>query len=235
MPTRTPTIALIGTTEALTPPLRADLERLGYRLEVVPWPADELTWRGGAPVATLADLRVLGFEARRVCQVVREHATLKNVPLVALVPEPEAARLDLSLGFDDLLLFPYRLAELAARLRLLAYRQESQLAPGTLRLGPLTLDEATYEVRIDGVPVDLTLKEYQLLLFLVKNPNRVFTREELLDRVWGDEYYGGTRTVDVHVRRVRAKTEAAGETIETVRGVGYKLGLTEESSYGRDL
>ena len=91
----------------------------------------------------------------------------------------------------------------------------------------MTLDEATYEVRIDGVPVDLTLKEYQLLSFLVHNPNRVFTREELLDRVWGEEYFGGTRTVDVHVRRVRGKTEEAGELVETVRGVGYRFSLPE--------
>ncbi len=182
--------------------------------------------RRRAPV-TLANLRVLGFEARRACQAVREHPTLKNVPLVAVVAESEAARLDLSLGFDDLLLAPIRLSELAARLRLLSWRQETQLTPGLLRIGRLTLDEATYEVRLDGRPVDLTLKEYQLLLFLVRNPNRVFTREELLDRVWGDEYYGGTRTVDVHVRRVRAKTEAAGELVETVRGVGYRFGLGE--------
>ena len=79
-----------------------------------------------------------------------------------------------------------------------------------------------------AAPWYLTLKEYQLLLFLVRNPNRVFTREDLLDRVWGDEYYGGTRTVDVHVRRVRAKTEAAGDLIETVRGVGYRFGTTVE-------
>jgi len=77
--------------------------------------------------------------------------------------------------------------------------------------------------------VDLTLKEYQLLLFLVHNPNRVYTREELLDRVWGQDYFGGTRTVDVHIRRLRAKTEEAGELIETVRGVGYRLTLPTEA------
>ncbi len=193
-------VAVIGAAEGVTAALRADLERLGYRPEALTWPAQEFVWHGGAPVATLADLQVLGFEARRACQAIHAHPTLKNSPLVAIVSEAEASRLDLSLGFDDLLLAPYRLSELAARLRLLAWRHESQLAPGLLRVGRLTLDEATYEVRIDGAPVDLTLKEYQLLLFLVRNPNRVFTREELLDRVRGDEYYGGTRTVDVHVR-----------------------------------
>ena len=76
---------------------------------------------------------------------------------------------------------------------------------------------------INRRPVELTLKEHELLRFLLRNPNRVFTRADLLRQVWGDDYYGGTRTVDVHVRRLRAKTEAAGDLIETVRGVGYRL------------
>ena len=87
----------------------------------------------------------------------------------------------------------------------------------------VTLNPATYEVFAYGAPLELTLKEYQLLLFLMQNSGRVFTREQLLDRVWGQEYYGGTRTVDVHVRRLRMKTERAGDVLETVRGVGYRF------------
>ncbi len=220
-------MAVVGGEGEPTGSLCADLERLDYRATLLAWPAPELGWSGAVPVATLVDFRVLTLDAARACRAVREQRTLKQAPLVAVTPEQEAARLDLSLGFDDLLLAPYRLTELAARLRLLAWRAESEPVPGVIRVGRLTLDEATYEVRIDGVPVDLTLKEYQLLDFLVRNPNRVFTREELLDRVWGGEYFGGTRTVDVHVRRVRAKTEEAGELVETVRGVGYRFGGVE--------
>jgi DNA-binding response OmpR family regulator len=145
--------------------------------------------------------------------------------------EQEGPRLDLSLGFDDLMLSPYRLSELAARLRLARWRVESQASPDALRVGAITLNPATYEVFVDlsagrqagRTPIELTLKEYQLLLFLMRSPGRVFTREQLLDHVWGQDYYGGTRTVDVHIRRLREKTEAAGELFDTVRGVGYRL------------
>jgi DNA-binding response OmpR family regulator len=136
----------------------------------------------------------------------------------------EASRLDLSFDFDDLVLAPYRISELAVRLRLARWRAEAETS-GTklLRAGALSLNEATYEVTVSGVPLELTLKEYQLLLFLLHHPGRVFTRAEILDRVWGMDYYGGTRTVDVHIRRLRSKTEAAGEILETIRGVGYRL------------
>jgi DNA-binding response OmpR family regulator len=81
----------------------------------------------------------------------------------------------------------------------------------------------TYEVYLDGARLELALKEYQLLHFLMRSPGRVFTREQLLAHVWGSDYFGGTRTVDVHIRRLRAKTELAGDLLQTVRGVGYRL------------
>jgi DNA-binding response OmpR family regulator len=179
----------------------------------------------------MVDLRVLGADAAAACRAARRDRRLRFAPLVAVVPEQEAARLDLSLGFDDLALAPYRLSDLAARLRLLRWRQQQNAAASgeVIRAGRLALNPATYQVTIAGgagfqpAAVDLTLKEYQLLLFLLRNPNRVFERSELLDRVWGGDYYGGTRTVDVHVRRIREKTSAAGDLIETMRGVGYRL------------
>jgi DNA-binding response OmpR family regulator len=132
----------------------------------------------------------------------------------------------MSLGFDDLILAPYRLTELAARLRLARFRlRAAEPGPNVLRVGPLSLNPATYEVSAQGAPIELTLKEYQLLLFLMRNAGRVFTREQLLDGVWGEDYYGGTRTVDVHIRRLRAKTEWAGHFLETIRGVGYRFVL----------
>jgi DNA-binding response OmpR family regulator len=225
-------LAVLGARADPTSALLSDLQHLGYRPELLAWPAPELRWTSPPPLATLLDLRAITLDVARACHEVREHRALKRAPLVAVVPEHEAPRLDLALGFDDLILAPYRPTELAARLRLLAWRAESATAPGVIRLGRLALDEATYEVRLDGLPLDLTLKEYQLFLFLVQNPRRVFTREELLDRVWGHDYYGGTRTVDVHVRRIRAKTEEAGEFIETVRGVGYRLVGNRESGVG---
>jgi DNA-binding response OmpR family regulator len=161
---------------------------------------------------------------------VQQDRVLRKAPVIALVHEQEGPRLDLSLGFDDLILSPYRLSELAARLRLARWRTESKASPDVLRAGRLTLNPATYEVFVDRAPVELTLKEYQLLLFLMRNPGRVFTREELLDHVWGQDYFGGTRTVDVHIRRLREKTEVAGDLFDTVRGVGYRLVLPPPNS-----
>lgn len=222
-----PAVAIIGLEREPTTALAVDIRGLGYRAEVIAWPPEERFWKGPPPVASLVDLRVLGAEVGRACQVVREETALRRAPLIAVVPEQEAPRLDLSLRFDDLILAPYRLTELSARLRLARWRVEGEPLADAIRAGRLTLNQSTYRVAIDGNPVELTLKEYQLLLFLLRNPGRVFTREELLYHVWGDYYFGGTRTVDVHVRRLREKTEDAGELIETVRGVGYRFVLPD--------
>jgi DNA-binding response OmpR family regulator len=218
-----PLVAIIGLEREPTASFASDVRRLNYQAVVIAWPADQARLGDRPPIATVVDFRALGVHAEQACREVRQHRILKRSPVIGLVHEQEGPRLDLSLGFDDLILSPYRLSELAARLRLARWRTEAQANPDALRMGALTLDPATYEVFVDRTPIELTLKEYQLLLFLMRNAGRVFTREQLLDHVWGQDYYGGTRTVDVHIRRLRAKTEAAGELFETVRGVGYRL------------
>jgi len=218
-----PAVAIIGAEGEPTSGFASDVERLSYRPAVIVWPANEFRFDGGAPIATVVDFRALGVHAEQACKAVRGDRVLRKASVIALVFEQEGPRLDLSLGFDDVILAPYRLSELAARLRLARWRVDSNSSPETLRVGALTLNPATYEVLVKRAPIDLTLKEYQLLLFLMRNSGRVFSREELLDRVWEMDYLGGTRTVDVHVRRLRAKTEAAGDLFETVRGVGYRL------------
>jgi len=218
-----PAVVIIGADREPCTTLASDLRRLGYRPELIPWPAEELRWQGPRPVAALVDLRVLGADAPHALRAARHSRGLGRVPLIAVVPEQEAPVVDLSLGFDDLLLSPYRITEVAARIRLARRRTESEHADSLTRIGRLALNHVTYQVAVDDRPIDLTLKEYQLLLFLTRHPNRVFTREDLLYHVWGDDYFGGTRTVDVHIRRLRAKTEDAGDLIETVRGVGYSL------------
>ncbi len=134
-------------------------------------------------------------------------------------------------AFDDFCVIPAHPAELEARIRhLLAAEGGIHLPPEVVQYESLELNLETYQAAIDGQPLDLTYMEYELLKFLASNPGRVFTREVLLSRVWGYEYYGGARTVDVHVRRLRAKLgeEHAG-LIQTVRSVGYKFG---ESRWG---
>ena len=127
--------------------------------------------------------------------------------------------------FDDFCLTPFHPAELEARIRHLLWRTGGGARPEMIEYRDLALNLETYQATIEGRPLDLTYMEYELLKFLAQNPGKVFTREMLLSRVWGYEYYGGARTVDVHVRRLRAKLgeENAG-LIQTVRSVGYRFG-----------
>jgi DNA-binding response OmpR family regulator len=127
--------------------------------------------------------------------------------------------------FDDFSLTPFHPRELEARLRHLLWQRGGAARPELVEYGHLVLNLETYQASIGGRPLDLTYMEYELLKFLAQNPGKVFTREMLLSRVWGYEYYGGARTVDVHIRRLRAKLgeEHAG-LIQTVRSVGYRFG-----------
>jgi DNA-binding response OmpR family regulator len=127
--------------------------------------------------------------------------------------------------FDDFCLTPFHPRELEARLKHLFWRTGTGTRPELVEYGPLVLNLETYQAAIEGKPLDLTYMEYELLKFLATNPGKVFTREILLSRVWGYEYYGGARTVDVHIRRLRAKLgEEHANLIQTVRSVGYKFG-----------
>jgi len=144
-------------------------------------------------------------------------------PTLAILPEGRFPTDGTGLGVDDFVLHPLRPGELTTRLRRLAGQPESD-SPDILRHGSLVIDLASYRVSVGGSPVELTVKEYELLRFLATQPDRVFTREVLLDKVWGYDFYGGARTVDVHIRRLRSKLEIGGRTfIETVRSVGYRF------------
>ncbi len=127
--------------------------------------------------------------------------------------------------FDDFIITPFMPQELEARLQHLLWKSGKGIRPELITYGPLSLNVETYQAMLEDRPLDLTFMEYELLRFLASSPGQVFTREILLSRVWGYEYFGGARTVDVHVRRLRAKMgEEHASLISTVRGVGYKLG-----------
>jgi DNA-binding response OmpR family regulator len=129
--------------------------------------------------------------------------------------------------FDDFCLSPFHPKELEARLRHLLWRTGRGMHPEIVEYGDLALNLETYQAALDHRPLDLTFMEYELLKFFATHPLKVFTREQLLSRVWGYEYYGGARTVDVHVRRLRAKLgEEHASLIQTVRSVGYRFGQT---------
>ena len=145
-------------------------------------------------------------------------------PVLVVIAEGGLAVLKVSWGFDDWVLPSVSAVELETRLRLLVDRARAAAPGRAAKVGELMIDEDSYQVRLRGQPLDLTYKEFELLRALANAPNRVFTRELLLQEVWGYDYFGGSRTVDVHVRRLRAKLGPEHEQmIVTVRGVGYKL------------
>jgi DNA-binding response OmpR family regulator len=181
---------------------------------------------GPSPDAVLVDGRGELAEARATCRMLR--ATGLAVPLLVVVNEAGLVTLTADWGVDDLLLTTAGPAEVDARLRLAAGRRAGPTgaASGLIRAGDLTIDPDTYAAKLRGRPLDLTYKEFELLKFLAQHPGRVFTRDQLLREVWGYDYFGGTRTVDVHVRRLRAKLGAEHDSmIGTVRQVGYKFVL----------
>ena len=150
-------------------------------------------------------------------------AQLADVPALLALTVPRLSALDFSAGFQDFVLLPVVPAELYARLRQLDWRTAVFGSDEVIKLGELVIDLAGYSVRLGGRRIDFPHQEFELLRFLAQNRGRVFSREQLLARVWGYEYAGSTRTVDIHVRRVRAKLGAVGNLIETVRNVGYKM------------
>ena len=149
---------------------------------------------------------------------------LADTPTLLVLTVPRLSGLDFSVGWNDFLLAPVVPAELYARLRQLDWRTAAFGSEEVLKVGELVIDLAGYEARLGGRRLEFTHQEFELLRFLAQNRGRVYNREQLLQRVWGYEYSGGTRTVDIHVRRIRAKlgTQSAG-LIETVRNVGYKM------------
>ncbi|NVI86292.1 response regulator transcription factor [Actinomadura sp. BRA 177] len=190
----------------------------------------------------LVDARRDLVQAKSLCRLLR--TTGLDCPLLAVVTEGGLAALSPEWGLDDVLLQTAGPAEVEARLRLAVGRAaadaDADEVPGEIRSGDLTIDEATYTARLRGRVLDLTFKEFELLKYLAQHPGRVFTRAQLLQEVWGYDYFGGTRTVDVHVRRLRAKLGAEYESlIGTVRNVGYRFvpdhrpGDTEEKTPAR--
>ncbi len=147
-------------------------------------------------------------------------------PILVLVSGAQLPDLEMREDlFDDFALSPFHPQEVESRLRHLFYRTGQGVRPEVVEYGALMLNLETYQAVVSGKPLDLTYMEYELLKFFATHPGKVFTRETLLSRVWGYEYYGGARTVDVHVRRLRAKLgEEHAKLIQTVRSVGYRFG-----------
>jgi DNA-binding response OmpR family regulator len=175
--------------------------------------------------AVLVDARLDLMGSRSLCRLLG--STGVNVPVVVVIHEGGLVALSVDWGFDEILLPTAGPAEVDARLRLVVARRATESSAGrssALVLGELVIDESTYTVRLRGRPLELTYKEFELLKYLAQHAGRVFSRAQLLAEVWGYDFFGGTRTVDVHVRRLRAKLGPEHEQlIGTVRNVGYKF------------
>ena len=197
---------------------------LSHRVRVLPVEPSALLDAPDADVVILDGRRDLAT-ARTTCRLIR--STGLSVPLLLVLTEGGLTVVSSDWGTDDVILDTAGPAELSTRLRLLGeggHAQRVEQEDGEIEAGDLAIDPGGYTVRLRGRPLDLTYKEFELLKYLVHHPGRVFTRAQLLQEVWGYDYYGGTRTVDVHVRRLRAKLGIEHEQlIGTVRNVGYRF------------
>lgn len=183
------------------------------------------------PHLVILDLMLPGLSGLELCKILRERPETSQLPILMLTAKAGEADkvVGLEMGADDYLAKPFSPREMIARVRAILRRSESAATadvPRVYQKGLLKIDFGTYEVYARGKPVKLTLKEFELLRFLVQNPNRVLSRDQLLDRVWGGETFVTPRTVDVHIRRLRKaieKDDSKPKWILTLRGVGYKF------------
>jgi DNA-binding response OmpR family regulator len=166
--------------------------------------------------------------AKSLCKIL--NTTGLNVPLMLILTEGGLTAVSADWGVDDVILESAGPAEVDARIRLVIGRMVQDKSSSKIQASGVVIDEASYSAKVHGRPLDLTFKEFELLRFFATHPSRVFTREQLLSEVWGYDYFGGTRTVDVHVRRLRAKLGDLESLIGTVRNVGYRFNVYDDDA-----
>ena len=209
--------------------LRLYLEREGYTvLEAENGVEGIKKWKSDKPDMLLLDVMMPVMDGWAVCREIRAES---DVPIIMLTAKGETAdRVSgLEMGADDYIVKPLEMPEVIARVRAVFRRMAPDDAPEKLSFDNLVIDKQAYDLVIKGKRVDAPPKEIELLYFLASSPNRVFTRAQLLDDVWGFDYFGDTRTVDVHVKRLREKLEGVSDKweLKTVWGVGYKFETKE--------
>jgi DNA-binding response OmpR family regulator len=227
--------ALLLLTSALQPSAEVlpALALLPHQVKILPAEGSALLEVSDVDLV-LVDGRQDLAHARDLTRLIR--TTGSDCPVLLIVTEGGLSVVAVDWGMDDVLLNTVGPAELEARIRLAiarlaAQRQNDDPEAHIIRSGEVTVDDATYTAKLGGKALDLTFKEFELLKYLAQHPGRVFTREQLLQEVWGYDYFGGTRTVDVHVRRLRAKLGPEHEQlIGTVRNVGYRFVLPPKES-----
>ncbi|MCK0110789.1 response regulator transcription factor [Ornithinimicrobium sp. F0845] len=221
-------ILVVEDEESFSDPLSYMLQKEGYDVAVAETGPDALTEfdRNGADLVLL-DLMLPGLSGVDVCRSLRAKSSVPVIMLTAKDSEVDKV-VGLEIGADDYVTKPYSGRELLARIKAVLRRQAEpeELLPSTVESGPVRMDVERHTVSVNGEAITLPLKEFELLEMLLRNSGRVLTRGQLIDRVWGTDYVGDTKTLDVHVKRLRAKIEpdpAQPQHIVTVRGLGYKF------------
>jgi two-component system, OmpR family, response regulator RegX3 len=221
-------ILLVEDEIALSDPLSFLLEREGYEVEIAADGPSAITAfdQNGADLVLL-DLMLPGLPGTEVCREIRTRSTVPIIMLTAKDSEIDIV-VGLELGADDYVTKPYSTRELLARIRAVLRRriEVDDFDDAILEGGRVRMDVDRHTVEVDGVAVPMPLKEFELLELLMRNPGRVLTRGQLIDRVWGSDYFGDTKTLDVHIKRIRSKIETQpSEPVQlvTVRGLGYRF------------
>jgi two-component system response regulator RegX3 len=221
-------ILVVEDEESFSDPLSYLLRKEGYEVSVAetgPVALEDFD-RSGADLVLL-DLMLPGLSGVDVCRALRRRSSVPVIMLTAKDSEIDKV-VGLEIGADDYVTKPYSSRELLARIKAVLRRgqEPEELMPATLESGPVRMDVERHVVTVDGMQAALPLKEFELLEMLLRNTGRVLTRAQLIDRVWGSDYVGDTKTLDVHVKRLRSKVEpdpANPKFIVTVRGLGYKF------------
>ncbi len=209
--------------------LTFNLEMSGYETISSRYGKDAISLAAeAAPSLVILDLGLPDASGLDVLKALRASPVTLDIPVIVLTASDSEVDtvLAFELGADDYVKKPFGVRELLARVKAVLRRSGDASASDIIRVGPLTIDSGNYEVFRKDSKLSLTLKEYELLKLLASTPGKVLTRDFLLDRIWGYEFYGETRTVDVHIRHIRAKLGDDANLIETVRGVGYKMRAT---------
>lgn len=218
---------LVLTNASISEQVLPALELLSHQVRQIPAEPAQLV---NAPEydIVIVDARHDLVAAKSLCRLLR--AAGQDAPLLLVVTEGGMSAVSGEWGIDDVLLATVGPAEADARVRLALARRDAVAEPTRVQASGVTIDEQSYSAKLRGRSLDLTYKEFQLLHFLATHPSRVFTREQLLSEVWGYDYFGGTRTVDVHVRRLRAKLGDQEQIIGTVRNVGYRFNVYDDEA-----
>jgi two-component system response regulator RegX3 len=231
MQSELPTVFVVEDEESFIEALEIGLKREGFKVHVARDGAEALSMFDGVkPDIVLLDVMLPKLSGTDVCRELRKKSQVPIIMVSAKGSEIDTV-VGLEVGADDYIVKPYRLRELVARIR--AALRRSSLTPteidevgyGSVRIGDISIDPEQHVVTVRGTVTKLPLKEFELLYVLIANAGRVMTRETLIDRVWGTDYYGDTKTLDVHIKRLRSKIEADPANpnqVVTIRGLGYK-------------